>query len=80
MAAVNDSMKKTTVHEHNVVRVGGNNVYLDDNGNVVRVEKQNRKNAFNAATKNLKSQMANTNVAENDSRMAQMFAMQRENG
>ena len=72
MTAVNDSQKKVTVHEPDVVVVNGMDVYLDKEGKVIRSEKHvSKRKSFKAATDKLNDRMPD----EKEMALAQMMAL-----
>lgn len=73
MSAVNDSMKKVTLHEPEVVVINGRDVYLDRDGTVIRSEKHiDKKKSFKAASDKLNAQMPE----KKELTLAEMMALQ----
>lgn len=63
MTAANDAKKKTTVQADDVRNINGMNVYLDQDGNIIRTEKRKeKKKSFAAATDKLNAQMTRDSV------------------
>ncbi|GEM_PF-6461855 len=75
MSAVNDTQKKTTVHEEEMVVINGRKMLLMPDGTLVPMKK---KTLFNKATERLNEQAPapqNNNVT-----MADMLAQKKQNG
>lgn len=69
--STNSSMKKTQVQDMTVLNINGDDLYLDDDGNVVHKERKNKKKLFNDATNNIKQQQ--------EAALANMLAQQKQN-
>ncbi len=52
--SANDSMKKSVVQDMEVLKINGENLYLDKDGNVVRRERRDKKKLFSNAKEKVK--------------------------